>query len=617
MDSQQGTETFSTFTNLRDCFVETLTTSFDKEIIEQYYLSNSVFNKYLDNLNTIDGLESINEDTLQTLYSLLKTFAQNDDLELISDKKCTCSKESKDAPCLCYIDGFGYEKKVHKSLKVELVRLLHAFLLNGKKYQHITMNNPNEMKSNITYFRETSFLWEFIKENDDKKSESAFFNSQLCLAKAQEILFLSQENDELKKLETQNKCNFSILSMLAYGVYKLYDKTEGNKTNDSKRNYYRAMAYHYHLKNIQTRKEVSYTELFDTSVYILKSLAIIEDSEHLPQIQTLLKSYHSDVQNLLRKHGDIQSRDIITYPELKHRILVTPKSSPILTNTLATTDNHIPLYHYFQTIESFKQKETKISQSYQNMVDYNLKNLIQLILNQKCQNIITFNDEVVVNEFRQVEEILNKVLPRKRSCIKMSLDGNPNLAFVKEASSFLKIGYNIDRDNKQVYTKLDKTVLFQKPNVSFAKLLKYLKDDKKYEEVKVQKLIEFLSTVKNYLKILMDLKAPNTKTFSSFVCEQYNEEPKYAQDFDYDGVYEKYIHQEYKDKFDNTLQQIDNFILKQSNDPKCIPSQFNPEDLIDDEIFTFNKQIHLYKTLKNNVTQGLKFYTDIEKASGK
>lgn len=181
----------------------------------------------------------------------------------------------------------------------------------------------------------------------------------------------------------------------------------------------------------------------------------------MQQVKTLLNTYHQKIQNILRTHGYMESNNISTYPELKHRILVTLKRPAMLVNNLVGKENLLPFYTYFEAMKEYQHKESQLLKNYQNSVDYNLKNLIDFILQHKCHNLITFNNEAVASEFRQIEELLNQVIPQKRKFIKESIEKNNNFQMLKEASNFLKIGYKIDSDNKKVFTNLKKNTFFK------------------------------------------------------------------------------------------------------------------------------------------------------------
>lgn len=596
--------------DFRHCFLETLNTKFDQEIISQYYLSNPNFVECIDKSNLLIYKESIDEDVIQCLYSLLDTFTYYEDIQLIGSKEHT-SKNGEG-----FIDGFGYEGKTLKSLKLEITRLLKVYLESNKKDLVIGGITHGDTKSYLAYYRETSFLWDYISKHDKNHFKEALDNSKLCLAKAQEVLFCSQEKEELEKFQNQNKCNFSVLSMLSYGVYKLYDGVGANKLTLSKKQYYTALAYHYHLKNRQLKEEIPINELFDYSVLILKTLATLEVSKDMQQVKTLLETYHQNIQNVLRTHGYMESHNVTSYPKLKHRILVTMKRPAMLDNNLVGKENLLPFYSYFEASKEYRHKESLLLKNYQNSVDYNLKNLIDFILQHKCQNLITFNSEAVVSEFKQIEELLNEVIPQKRRFIKESIERNKNFQMVKEASNFLKIGYKIDSDNKKVFTNLKKEYIFQKPVLSVPKLLRYLKNEKKYEETLVDELVSFLDTLNKTMNKLIELKTVSIVPFVDYLNERSPNEARYDKNFDFENAFNEYTKTNYKERFDETLQKIDRFLLEQSNSNKCIADEFSPEDLVDDKIHIYNSQIHQYHTLRTNVTAGIKFYTDIEKSLG-
>lgn len=596
--------------DFKQCFLKTLNTKFDQEIISQYYLSNPNFVECVDKVNSLTYKESINKDVIQCLYSLVDTFTHHEDIQLMGSKE-HAGNDGKD-----FIDGVGYNGKTCKSLRLEITRLLKVLLDSNRKDLVISDIPFGETKSYVTYYRETSFMWDYISEHDIVSFKEAFNNSKISLAKAQEVLFCSQEKEELEKLQNQGKCNYSILSVLSYGVYKLYDAVQDDNLTLSKKKYYTALAHHYYLKNNETKNEIPVNELFDYSVYILETLATIEVSKEMQQVKTLLNTYHQKIQNILRTHGYMESNNISTYPELKHRILVTLKRPAMLVNNLVGKENLLPFYTYFEAMKEYQHKESQLLKNYQNSVDYNLKNLIDFILQHKCHNLITFNNEAVASEFRQIEELLNQVIPQKRKFIKESIEKNNNFQMLKEASNFLKIGYKIDSDNKKVFTNLKKEYIFQKPVLSVPKLVKYLKDEKSYEETLVNRLVCFLDTLNKTMNKLIDLKTVSIVPFADHLNERYNNEARYDKSFDFENAFSEYTKANFNETFDETLQNIDRFILEESNNNRCVADEFSPEDLVDDKIHIYNSQIHQYQTLRTNVTAGIKFYTDIEKSLG-
>lgn len=593
--------------DFKHCFLETLNSKLDQKVIKQYYLSNPHFVECIEKLNSLMCKESLNEDVIRFLFSLVDTFTHQEDIELI------CSKEHMG--CEGFIDGFGYEGRTCKSLRLEISRLLKVYLDSNKMDLVISDIAHGDTKSFLAFYRESSFSWDYITKHNKHNFKEASNNSKLSLAKAQEVLFCSHEKEELEKFQNQNKCNFSVLSMLSYGVYKLYDAVEDNKLTLSKKKYYTALAHHYHLKNKEMKEEIHVKELFDRSVYILETLATIEVSKDTQQVKTLLNTYHQNIQNMLRSYGYMESNSISLYPELKHRILVTMKRPAILANSLVSKENQLPFYTYFEALKKSNHEESQLLKNYQSSVDYNLKNLIDFILQHKCHNLIAFNSEAVASEFKQIEELLNEAIPHKRRFIREAIEVNNNFQMVKEASNFLKIGYKIDSDNKKVFNNLKKEYIFQKPVLSVPKLLKYLRDDKKYEETLVNELISFLDALNKTMNKLMELKTVSIVPFVEYLNENYTNEARYDKNFDFEEAFNQYSEANYKDRFDETLQKIDRFILEMSNS-KCIAGEFKPEDLVDDKIHIYNSQIHQYHTLRTNVTAGIKFYTDIEKSLG-
>lgn len=596
--------------DFRRCFLNTLNTKFDEDIIKQYYSSNPHFVKCVDKLNLLQNKESINEDLIQCLYSLVDIFTKHEDIELIGSEECT-SNTSDD-----FLDDFGYENRTHKSLKLEIARLLNAYLDKNERELALSDISSGDTKYYLTFYRERSFIWKYISEVDKCDYHKALDNSNLNLAMAQETLFYSQEKEELEKLRNQNKCNFSILSMLSYGVYKLYDSVKDYTSAVLKKKYFIALAYHYNLKNKEMKTDIPLNVVFDYSVYILETLAAMKTFEDIQQGKTLLKHYHQKIQSIIRTHGYMESNSISLYPELKHRILVTVKRPPMMMNSLVCKENLLPYYTYFEALKEYQHEESLLLKNYQSSVDYNLKNLINFILEHKCQNIITFYTEAVANEFKQIEELLNDVIPKKRIFIKEIIEKNNNFQFIKEVSNLLKIGYKIDSDNKKVYNNLKKEIIFQKPVLYLPKLVKYWKDEKKYEETHVNKMVSFLETLNKAMNLLLSMKTVSIMSFVDYVNEKYANEAKYDKNFDFEKAFNEYTESNYKERFDETLQNIDRFILEETNNNECIVDEFNPEDLIDDKIHIYNSQIHQYQTLKNNVTAGIKFYTDIEKSLG-
>ena len=594
------------------CFLEALRKTLDENIIKQYYLSNPLVLAYIRKLNTISDVESVNEDTINSLYSLVETFKVSTDLELVSETKGTCDNISVSSQC--FISGFGFENKTYKSLNLEIARLLEVYLLNNQIDLTASIVYSEETTEYLKVYKEHAYLWNYTYKNSFSKSKFALKNSQLCLARAQEVVFLNKETEELIKLKSKNQCDFSILSMLAYGVYKLYDSPNTSLSDLSKSNFYNALAYYYYLKSKQTKKELNKKQIFNILTYILEKLKLVGGSTHFVQLEELRKNCQKTIKEVLRTHGEIELDNTITCQELPHIISVTLMRPSILVNSLANTKNCIPYYIYFESLQLIKIKENKLSKKYQNLVDCNLKNLIQLIMDLRCQNVITFNQEISVPDFKQIEEVMNKIGPSKRKLIKSNMIGNPNLQAVVETSNFLKIGFNIDRDNEELWKNLKKEVVLQKPVLSSSKLIKRLRGDKGYKDELVVKLVCFLNTLNNYLKILMNLKTPSKMTFSIYLDQKYNDNSKYDQNFNYEDSYKQYIKVEYKDKFENTLQQIKDFILKESKNSNSVPNKFKPEDLIDQEILTFNEQINLYKILKNNIMEELKLYAEIEKS---
>lgn len=104
--------------DFKQCFLKTLNTKFDQEIISQYYLSNPNFVECVDKVNSLTYKESINKDVIQCLYSLVDTFTHHEDIQLMGSKE-HAGNDGKD-----FIDGVGYNGKTCKSLRLEITRLL-------------------------------------------------------------------------------------------------------------------------------------------------------------------------------------------------------------------------------------------------------------------------------------------------------------------------------------------------------------------------------------------------------------------------------------------------------------------------------------------------------------